>query len=95
MVMEAIELSIKDDFAERIDVANLTLEHVMPQDWRTHWPLSSSVVDVQEAEHARDDAVKQIGNLTLVTQKLNSRMSNAPWLEKKAELSKIQWSEFE
>ena len=84
MVLEAIELSLRSDMSEAIgDVRNLTVEHIMPQAWQQHWPVSESTEEVLEA---REQAVKRIGNLTLVTSKLNPRLSNAPWSEKKETL---------
>lgn len=56
-----------------------TIEHLMPQGWRKHWPSVFS----DEQETARDRTVQQLGNLTLVTQKLNSKVSNSPWVTKR------------
>ncbi len=57
----------------------LTIEHIMPQKWRQHWksqpPLSA------DDEKLRDHAVHSLGNLTLVTQSLNSSLSNRPWTD--------------
>ena len=40
-----------------------TVEHLMPQKWRKHWPADLS----EEEETARDSILDQIGNLTLLT----------------------------
>lgn len=56
-----------------------TIEHLMPQGWRKHWP--AELTDEQEA--LRDRTVQQLGNLTLVTQKLNSKVNNGPWSTKR------------
>lgn len=89
MVMEAIEDSLRSEFAEDRGMgSNLTLEHVMPQGWDRHWPLSDDEKDDPEKVQARNNAVKEIGNLTLVTPKLNTRISNGPWSEKRKELQK-------
>lgn len=87
MVMEAIELWLRNDFAENLgDTTNLTLEHVMPQRWSDqHWPLPT---DAGEATEKRNSAVNAIGNLTLVTGKLNNSLSNGPWTEKRHTLSR-------
>ncbi|MBW8711520.1 MAG: HNH endonuclease, partial [Mycobacterium sp.] len=50
-----------------------TVEHVMPQEWVAHWPLGGT--DPVE----RDRLVHTLGNLTLLTQKFNSSVSNAKW----------------
>lgn len=51
------------------------IEHVMPRKWSAHWPL----VDGQ-SEVDRDGIIHTLGNLTLLTTKLNSKVSNGPWL---------------
>ncbi len=52
-----------------------TIEHVLPQKWDIHWK-----VETPEEEITRADHVNLLGNLTLLTQVLNSEVSNAPWL---------------
>lgn len=59
----------------------LSLEHVMPQTWKTNWPLAD---DDPEATKARNELVQTIGNLTLVTGRLNSSLSNENWPKKQA-----------
>lgn len=55
-----------------------TIEHLMPQNWRKNWPADLS----EDQEVARNRAVQSLGNLTLVTQALNSKVSNGPWEQK-------------
>ncbi len=57
-----------------------TIEHLMPQTWRKHWAADLS----EEQEHERDRRIQQLGNLTIVTQALNSKVSNGPWAQKRA-----------
>ena len=57
-----------------VDVAGLTIEHIMPQSWQANWPLPEG-----ENDFERDARVQNIGNLTLVTDRLNPATSNAPW----------------
>lgn len=57
-----------------------TIEHLMPQKWRAHWAADLS----EEEERERDLRVQQLGNLTIVTQALNSRVSNGAWEQKRA-----------
>lgn len=95
MILQAIEeelqrRSIKSEPVLTFDFAKLTIEHVLPQTWQPHWPLSDGM-----AAHERDAAVHGIGNLTLVSERLNPSLSNAPWLptqtskySKRAELEK-------
>lgn len=89
MVMEAIEMHMRSDMAEPlIATSQLTVEHILPQKWEKNWPLPSTVVDREEATEDRNKAVKAIGNLTLTSGKLNARLSNGPWKEKKETLGK-------
>ncbi|GAB3602522.1 GmrSD restriction endonuclease domain-containing protein [Microbacterium aureliae] len=57
-----------------------TIEHLMPQKWRAHWAAELS----EDEERDRDRRVQQLGNLTIVTQALNSRVSNGAWEQKRA-----------
>jgi hypothetical protein len=61
---------------ERVARGGLAIEHVMPRKWLAHWPLDGH----EEAE--RDRIIHTLGNLTLLTRKLNSKQSNGPWLGK-------------
>ncbi|GAA1645167.1 DUF262 domain-containing protein [Brevibacterium sanguinis] len=56
-----------------------TIEHLMPQKWREHW--SAELTHDQEIE--RNRVLQRLGNLTLVTQKLNSKISNGSWEAKR------------
>lgn len=57
------------------------IEHVLPQSWRTHWPVTG-----EDAEAARAEHVHRLGNLTLLTTSLNSKVSNGPWESKRTAL---------
>lgn len=58
----------------------LQIEHVMPQDWREHWPIESveAFDRLQEAQR-RDEALHRFGNLTLVSSTFNQAVSNLDW----------------
>jgi hypothetical protein len=56
----------------------------MPQNWRKHWP--ADLTEQQEKE--RNHLIQTLGNLTLVTQSLNSKLSNGPWSNKREHLLK-------
>ena len=88
MVLEAIEQDRRTGKTEAIGLPRgLTIEHILPQEWHQNWPLQSEVDEVQAA--ATRDLLKQtIGNLTLVTDKLNPAMSNAGWEQKREALRK-------
>jgi hypothetical protein len=59
------------------DFSGLEIEHILPQEWERHWPLPSG----EGARIEREHRLHGIGNLTLVTGKLNPTLSNAPWLD--------------
>lgn len=79
-----------------------TVEHIMPQDWLANWPLpdGSKGLDIMElykapdtdprakATRLREVAVQTLGNLTILSQGLNSAQKNLPWDKKKPELMK-------
>jgi Protein of unknown function (DUF1524)/Protein of unknown function DUF262/Restriction Enzyme Adenine Methylase Associated len=60
---------------ERVARGKLAIEHVMPRKWHAHWPLQEG-----HTETDRDRIIHSLGNLTLLTGKLNSKVSNGPWL---------------
>lgn len=86
MVLEALEdhrRGWKDGAeglgGERVARGKYYIEHVMPRRWQLHWPLGD---DTSESE--RDAVIHRLGNLTLLTSKLNSKVSNGPWSAKRA-----------
>ena len=85
-VLEAIEDSMRNPLAENAHVEHnsLTIEHVLPQTWKTYWPLVGEVTIERELE--RERLVHAIGNLTLVNQPLNSSLSNDPWEDKRSQI---------
>ena len=56
-----------------------TIEHLMPQKWRKNWP--AVLTEHEQAE--RELRIQQLGNLTIVTQALNTRVSNGSWQVKR------------
>ena len=93
IVLEGIEAELRTGMAESDSVPrNLTIEHIMPQQWRENWglqqvPSSLEVESEIEATERRNRLIHSIGNLTLVNQPLNSALSNAPWEEKRVTLN--------
>ncbi|BAK36604.1 hypothetical protein MLP_35900 [Microlunatus phosphovorus NM-1] len=57
------------------------IEHVLPQKWQDNWP-----VDGLDAEIERGAHVHRLGNLTLLTSSLNSKVSNSAWNVKRERL---------
>ena len=83
LVLEGIESQRRSTMAEQLDVPkNLTIEHLMPVSWGENWPLPGKIDDEMEKQN-RNGLVHTIGNLTLVTQKLNSSLSNSAWESKR------------
>lgn len=83
MVLEAIEDHLRGWVGEktglggqRVPRASYTIEHVMPRKWATHWPGAKGA----RAEAEREAEIHTLGNLTLLTSRLNPKLSNAPWL---------------
>ncbi len=88
-VLEALEEERRKGKSEDLHVprGTLTIEHLMPQAWSAHWqpPVGD---DPEEALARRNRLVHAVGNLTLLTQKLNSDVSNGDWPTKTAALMK-------
>lgn len=92
-VLEALEEASQSSKSPVLPVGQrLTIEHVMPQGWRAHWPLPAEVVGdpVKEPEAVarREALVDTFGNLTLITGSFNSSLQNAAWTVKRPELLK-------
>lgn len=80
--------------------STLTVEHILPQQWTENWlfpdgekGLSSKELwavdqgDIRAAAtRKRNTALQTLGNLTILTQSLNSAISNGVWKDKKPEL---------
>jgi hypothetical protein len=82
MVLEAVEDHLRgwrDGKSglgeERVARGKLAIEHVMPRKWHANWLLQEG-----RGEADRDRIIHSLGNLTLLTGKLNSKVSNGPWL---------------
>jgi len=81
-ILRALEeyLRTADGLTEPFVVpSRLEIEHIMPQSWEAHWPLLKGASLTSSAADDRRTLIHTIGNLTLLTKKLNSTLSNAPW----------------
>ena len=79
MVLKALEEAYQARFWKgepilTFDLDKLQIEHVMPQSWHEHWPMAEDVSAEQ-----RTWALNGVGNLTLVSDRLNPSLSNGPW----------------
>lgn len=85
MVYEALEDYFRGWVGEdesmsgsRVKRQKYAIEHIMPRSWQSNWALPSNINELQ-----RDRALHTLGNLTLLSTKLNSKVSNSAWIEKK------------
>jgi len=60
---------------QRVTRDRLAIEHLLPQQWETHWPVGTDPT----AKAQRSQSVHLIGNLTLLTGRLNTKISHGPW----------------
>ncbi|WP_043694388.1 DUF262 domain-containing protein [Luteibacter sp. 9133] len=92
-VLEAVDGALDHAKSERLPLpVNLTIEHVMPRSWTTHWPLEDLSMDAAAAQDARlrrSQLLHSFGNLTLITDALNPSLSNGAWETKRPELLKF------
>jgi hypothetical protein len=95
MALAAVEASLYSNKTDVPGVARtLSLEHLMPQEWETHWPVrdpDSHALEgeaLEQASTVRSAHLHRLGNLTIVTHPLNASLSNSGWTTKRAELNK-------
>jgi hypothetical protein len=96
LILERLEIASRTKKSESTDIpTGLQIEHVLPQQWSTHWPLKGTtvpavVVDfphmatgdlVEFADSIRDRnaSLQTVGNLTLLNQYANPAASNGPF----------------
>lgn len=87
LVLEAIEDALRSDYAEEPNCPRgLTIEHVMPRSWEEHWPIADDT-DAASIAIERSRTIHSLGNLTLLSKKLNPSLSNSAWSVKAKGLS--------
>jgi len=59
---------------ERVARGQYQIEHILPRRWQVHWALPEGRTAAD-----RDAILDTIGNLTLLTRRLNNKVSNGPW----------------
>lgn len=62
---------------KKLNIAGLTVEHLMPKKWRNNWEDP-----IEYTEYERDSLLLTLGNLTLVQGRLNSSMRDSTWKKK-------------
>ena len=80
LVLSAIEQRLITNRAGIADlVPNVQIEHIMPRGWQPEsWPLPDSA-EPALAMAKREQVIETLGNLTLLSGRLNSSISNASW----------------
>ncbi|SFR83571.1 Uncharacterized conserved protein, contains ParB-like and HNH nuclease domains [Agromyces sp. CF514] len=79
MMLEAIEDGYRSHTQQpQVSRRGYPIEHVLPQKWETSWPANGL-----EAEQERAAHIHRLGNLTLLSAQLNSKVSNGPWGDKR------------
>jgi hypothetical protein len=82
-VLSALEMKLRTVRHEDVSLpSRLEIEHVMPRAWSVYWDDGTGKDPRLSA--LRNKLVDTIGNLTLVTQKLNGALSNRPWTDDEA-----------
>lgn len=78
MILTEIDRHITSSKAgKQSNYNNLQIEHIMPQKWQQNYPKNN----LNEAEIG--EMIDKFGNLTIVTNTLNSSLSNKAWQEKR------------
>lgn len=80
VVLYLVEKSIRDEkySTNLLPINDYSLEHIMPKKWRNNW---GRVNDDQA--RIRDNLLKKLGNLTIITMPLNGSIVDAKWDTKK------------
>lgn len=89
MVLEALDLQLITAKQEQVHLSGeLSIEHVMPQHGSMEdWPLQDEPTWGEDPQEYRGWLIHTFGNLTLLTQRLNSGISNGPFLAKRPEIA--------
>ena len=94
MILKALELASRTTSQEEsnsIINSDVTVEHVMPQGFNPEeWSYPKSYAGMDEPSRLiqRYNLIHSLGNLTLLTQYLNSEVSNGPFRVKRPEITK-------
>ena len=84
LLLMALDNELETGMSEAITLPNdLTIEHLLPQRWQEHWLIETEDQEQRESLISRREAlIHTLGNLTLLTNKLNPGISNANWEKK-------------
>lgn len=82
--LEAIENEFRRDTNQpQVPRRGYPIEHVLPQRWQDSWPVDGLDAEIERVAH-----VHCLGNLTLLTTSLNSKVSNSGWALKRSALDR-------
>lgn len=85
-LLDSLEREMVDRSNDEIEIkSKLSIEHVMPQEWKTHWKLPEPTDDAVER---RELMLQTFGNLTLVTPQFNTKLSNREFRKKQEEIKR-------
>lgn len=87
-VLRAIDTAMQTKKTEGYTLKKgLTIEHLLPQHWEKHWPLTQGERESDDAFEeriaTRNHLLHTIGNLTLLTSSLNPLVSNGAFKPKR------------
>jgi hypothetical protein len=90
MLLEGLEQAYRTGKSEPVEVPRkLQVEHIMPQAWQEHWdPPPESDDDEVDSVEQRRQRIQTIGNLSLLTAKLNPAVKHGSWRKKRAAFEK-------
>ncbi len=93
LILTALELASRSPKQEAIPLPignSLTIEHVMPRGFKPEqWPYpEKETAEEREQESRRWTSLHTLGNLTMLTQPLNSEVSNGPFNLKRPEITR-------
>lgn len=99
LLLEELEFAARDKFNINGNLQDgLSIEHIMPQNWQSYWPLKSGVFAPVDDSPVTDEAVRMeikkrkalihsLSNLTLLTPPANSQASNSGFDSKRIRLN--------
>lgn len=92
-VLEALDDRFRSGKSEALAMpTGLTIEHVMPQTWKSNWPVPKEYLGGPlEADFVaiREMLLHSLGNLTLINGSFNASLQNGSWDKKRPELMKF------
>jgi hypothetical protein len=92
MILQALNEALHTSKSETIVLPEeLTVEHLLPQEWEMNYPLPNNLpLDGEETtEQRRQRLINTVGNLTLLTGRLNTAISNGLFKDKAREIVKL------